>query len=94
MTERRVGANLHVLLPCAVTLQFGESDGGKFPWGWGPVLVVAAMVAAMAAAATAFAYNDLTPVFGAVTAEKLVPAQDAIRAASTVVGTGTRWHMD
>jgi len=47
------------------------------------------VVAAMAAAAAAFAYNDLTPMLGAVTAEKLAPAQDAIRAASTVVGTCT-----
>ena len=51
-------------------------------------------LAALVAAAAAFATADLTPLVGAVNAEKLAPAQDVLRAASIAGKTGATKAVD
>ena len=62
---------------------YGEDNsGGGFPW-FGMLVLAAAC-----AAAVGFAYADLAPIVGAVNADNLLPAQDAVRAAVVTAKTG------
>jgi outer membrane biosynthesis protein TonB len=62
---------------------YGEDDsGGGFPW------LGMLVLAAACAAAVGFAYADLAPIVGAVNADNLLPAQDAVRAAVVTAKTG------
>ena len=62
---------------------YGEDNsGGGFPW------LGMLVLAAACAAAVGFAYADLAPIVGAVNADNLLPAQDAVRAAVVTAKTG------
>jgi len=68
---------------------YGEDNsGGGFPW------LGMLVFAAACAAAVGFAYADLAPIVGAVNADNLLPAQDAVRAAVVTAKTGAVRAVD
>jgi hypothetical protein len=67
----------------------GDGSKGESSSDGQSALTAALVAAAVLAAALAFAYGDVEPLVGAVTAEKLAPAQDATRAAFVALKSGS-----
>lgn len=67
----------------------GDGSKGESSSDGQSALTAALVAAAVLAAALAFAYGDVEPLVGAVTAEKLAPAQDATRAACVALKSGS-----
>ena len=67
----------------------GDGSNGESSSDGQSALTAALVAAAVLAAALAFAYGDVEPLVGAVTAEKLAPAQDATRAAFVALKSGS-----
>lgn len=85
VTARRAVSRRRVVTQAtAVGVESNESESNG-PSAFTVVVVAAALVGA----ALAFAYGDIEPLLGAVTAEKLAPVQDATRAAFVGVKTST-----